>query len=144
MDFKDCMRRRLAKDIREDEPLAASLLKTSKNKADSMERLELNEVTASSKISLAYDSLRELLEALAVRSGYKIYNHECYVYFLKEVLKESSIAEEFDELRRVRNNINYYAKDISIGEAKVVLKRIKLLRDRTLKLLGRIKFKRIL
>jgi hypothetical protein len=95
---------------------------------ESEEKLELSEITASSKISLLYDSLRELLEALALKNRFKIYNHECYTYFLKEVLNESAKAEEFDELRKVRNSINYYGKEVSIQETKEILKRIKDLR----------------
>ncbi|MEK6818569.1 MAG: hypothetical protein AABY10_01405, partial [Nanoarchaeota archaeon] len=112
-----------------------SLKKTSQNKFDSEVKLELSKVTAGSKISLLYDSLRELLEALAISKGYKIYNHECYTCFLKEIVNESAKGDEFDELRKVRNGINYYAKDISVEEAKHILKRIEELREGVLKLL---------
>ena len=86
--------------------------------------LDLNDETASSKITLAYDSLRELLEALAVIKGYKIYNHECYCSFLKEIMEESLLGDTFDSLRKIRNSINYYGKEISAKEAEPVLKKI--------------------
>ena len=135
MDFNECLKKRIAKEVNEDKELITSLIKTSQNKFDSEKKLELSEVTSSSKISLLYDSLRELLEALAIKKGYKIYNHECYTYLLKEILNESNKGDEFDELRKIRNSINYYAKDISVSEAKDVLERIKKLRDDILKLL---------
>ena len=135
MDFNECIKKRIAKEVKEDKELMASLIKTSQNKFDSEKKLELSEVTSSSKISLLYDSLRELLEALAIKNGYKIYNHECYTYFLKEILNESIKGTEFDELRKIRNSINYYAKDISIEEAKEVLERIRKLRVEIVKLL---------
>jgi hypothetical protein len=135
MDFNECLKKRIAKEVKEDKELVFSLLKTSQNKFDSEKRLELSEITLSSKISLLYDSLRELLEALAIKKGYKIYNHECYTYFLKEILNESIKGDEFDELRKIRNSINYYAQDISINEAKDVLKRINKLREEILKLI---------
>jgi ABC-type Fe3+-citrate transport system substrate-binding protein len=128
MDWNDCLKKRVAKEVKEDIELINSLIKTSQNKLESEEKLELSEITASSKISLLYDSLRELLEALALKNRFKIYNHECYTYFLKEVLNESAKAEEFDELRKVRNSINYYGKEVSIQETKEILKRIKDLR----------------
>src|SRR3989344_3440383 len=117
--------------------LMASLIKTSQNKFDSERKLELSEVTSSSKISLLYDSLRELLEALAIKNGYKIYNHECYTYFLKEILNESIKGAEFDELRKIRNGINYYAKGISVEEAIDVLERIRKLRGEVTNLLNK-------
>ncbi len=135
MDFYECLKKRIAKEVKEDKELVVSLVKTSKNKLDSEEKLELSEITLSSKISLLYDSLRELLESLAIKKGYKIYNHECYTYFLKEIMKESIKGDEFDELRKIRNAVNYYAKDINVSEGKMVLEKMKILRGQILKLL---------
>jgi len=132
MDWANCLKNRIAKEIGIDLELIESLKKTSRNKLLSMEKLSLDNSTAASKISLAYDSLREILEALAVKRGYKIYNHECYTYFLKEVLNELAKGDEFDELRKTRNNINYYGKEISIKEAKEILEKIKKLREEIL------------
>ena len=137
MDFNECIRKRIAKEVKEDQGLIVSLIKTSKNKLDSEKKLELNEVTSSSKISLLYESLREMLEALAIKNRYKIYNPECYTYFLKDILNESTKGDEFDELRKIRNGINYYAKDISVEEAKDVLERINKLREEIVKLLNK-------
>ena len=45
MDFKECLKKRIAKEVIEDKELIISLLKTSQNKLDSEEKLELDEVT---------------------------------------------------------------------------------------------------
>ena len=137
MDFEECIKKRIAKEVNKDEELIKSLLKTSKNKLNSEEKLRLDEITSVSKISSLYDSLRELLEALTLKNGFKIYNHECYTYFLKEILNKNMIAEEFDELRKIRNSVNYYGKEISIQEAKEVLERIADLRLSILELLNK-------
>lgn len=125
MDWKECCSRRIAKDVKPDVDMIASLTKSSRNKLESESKLEMNNTTASSKLSLAYDSLRELLEALALKNGYKIYNHECYTAFLKELMKESYKADEFDDIRKIRNAINYYGKEISPEEANEIIARIK-------------------
>ena len=135
MDFKECIKKRIVKGVCSDGELIKSLLKTSKNKLYSGEKLGLDDITSTSKISLMYDSLRELLEALALKKGFKIYNHECYTSFLKEVVGLDAISEEFDDLRKIRNNINYYGKEISIKEAKQVLEQIKELRSKILNLI---------
>ena len=132
MNWNTCIRQREAKSVKPDLEMAASLEKTSANKMFSSQLLELKEETVASKISLEYDSVRELLEAIALRKGFKIYNHVCYTGFLKEVMKEAQSAEEFDELRMVRNDINYYGKDVSVIEAKEVLKRLEALRTKLL------------
>lgn len=89
MDWKECCNKRLVKDAKPDADMIKSLAESSENKLESESRLSMSDVTAVSKVSLAYDSLRELLEALALKNGYKIYNHECYAAFLKEILGES-------------------------------------------------------
>jgi len=135
MDFEECIKKRIVKEVTKDEDLIKSLLKTSQNKLNSEKKLSLDEITSASKISLLYDSLRELLEALALKNEFKIYNHECYTYFLKEVLNKNWIAEEFDDLRKIRNSINYYGKEISVPEAKEVLEKLMNLRKKVLEIL---------
>jgi len=102
MDWEDCCSRRIAKNVKPDVEVIISLTKSSRNKLESESKFNMNEVTASSKLSLAYDSLRELLEALALKNGYKVYNHECYTAFLKEIIKENYKADEFDDIIEIR------------------------------------------
>ena len=128
-DWKDCLEALTAKKVKPDDSMIKSLIKTSKNKLDSEGQLVMNNVTAASKLSLAYDSLRELLEALSVKKGYKIYNHECYTAFLKEVLNQSDKGDEFDEIRKIRNAVNYYGKEITAEEALKAIERIRKLRN---------------
>ena len=118
MDLRACGIKGFVKRVRFDENLYHSLIKSSSKKLKSQKMLNLDDDTASSKISLTYDSLRELLEALAISKGLKIYNHECYTAFLKEVMNESYLGDKFDAFRKARNDINYYGKDVSATEAK--------------------------
>lgn len=128
MDWTACRKNKnLVKEVQPDKNLMSSLAKSSAKKLYSESLLELSDDTASSKMSLAYDALRELLEAVALSKGYKIYNHECYCSFLKEVVNESSLGDEFDEFRKIRNAINYYGKDVTAEEAKVTLEKMSLL-----------------
>jgi hypothetical protein len=122
MDWNACISKRIVKEINVDSPLIISLISSSAKKQSSQSLLPLNDETASSKITLLYDSLRELLEAVTISKGFKIYNHECYTAFLKEMLNESSLGDQYDAIRKIRNNINYYGKEISAEEAQSVLK----------------------
>ena len=128
IDWKSCLNSLTAKRVKPDDNVMKSLIKTSKNKLDSESQLEMSDITASSKLSLAYDSLRELLEALAIKNGYKIYNHECYTAFLKEIMNQSDKGDEFDEIRKIRNAVNYYGKDITTEESAKTIARIRNLR----------------
>ena len=65
MDWKNCIKTRTVKEVSKDEGMIKSLLETSNNKEKSELMLSLSEITIEAKISLVYDSLREVLEALA-------------------------------------------------------------------------------
>lgn len=99
-----------------------SIRAVAKKKLASAEYLPLEHSLA--KISLFYDALREYLEAIALEEGYKIYNHECYTAFIKEILKKSSEGDLFNKLRQTRNKINYYGMDVNTEEAKVIIKQL--------------------
>jgi len=129
MDWEECCSKRIAKDVKPDEEMIKALIKSSRNKLESENRLALSDITATSKLSLCYDSLRELLEALALKEGYKIYNHDCYTAFLKEVMKESEKGDEFDEIRKIRNSVNYYGETLTAEEARGIIQNIRKLRN---------------
>ncbi len=123
MDWEECLKKNISKGVKTDKALIASLLKSSGNKLKSSKRLGLDNVTANSKITLAYDSLRELLEALALSKGYKIYNHECYTSFLREIMNRSDFADKFDKIRKIRNGINYYGETVTTDSAKPIMQK---------------------
>lgn len=137
MDWENCKKEKFVKNIRIDLELLESLKKSSEKKFKSGKTLKLNETTAESIIILLYDSLRELLEALAIKHGFKIYNHECYTYFLNSILNEEGISREFDSLRKLRNAINYYGQEISARDAIAVIHDIERLINKCKYLLNR-------
>ena len=134
-DWRSCVDSLTAKRIKTDSDMIKSILKASESKLLSEERLEMDSVTATSKFSLMYESLREVLEALAIKKGYKIYNHECYTYFLKEVVGESLRGDDFDAIRKVRNNVNYYGKELNPSQSKTLIDDMKKLRTFLIRLI---------
>ena len=127
MDWLSCKKIKMIKEVKIDNGLISSLKVSASKKLITANLIKLNETTASSKVSLTYDALRELLEALAIENGFKIYNHECYCAFLKEVIKETNLGDKFDDFRRIRNSINYYGHDISAEEANSLIKNMLIL-----------------
>lgn len=133
MNWNECKKKGFVKETSLDEGLIISLIESSKDKFASAERLGLDKVTSSSKIILSYDSLREILEALALKKGFKVYNHECFCDFLKDVCLEEDASFSFDRFRRIRNKVNYYGKKIPISESRLLIKEINDLRNKLLK-----------
>ncbi len=134
MDLRECKNKGFVKEAKPDKRFALALIKASEKSMKSQELMPLNDTTSGSKVSLAYDALRELLESISISRGYRIYNHECYASFLKETLSESVLGDKFDKLRKIRNSINYYAKEIGADEAKEVLKEMNSLMEKLKKL----------
>jgi len=110
-----------------------SLINSSKKKLESNKRLYLDRTTASTKISIVYESLREILEALAIKKGFKVYNHECFCAFLDEICLDKSISIKFNKFRIIRNQINYYGRDVLPEDAQILIKEIILLREEIIK-----------
>jgi hypothetical protein len=124
MDWKECIDKKMVKELSIDTELIESLKISADKRFESASRLEIDEITAATVFSLQYDCLRELLEAVALKNRFKIYNHDCYCAFLKEVLGNSQLGEKFDRFRKIRNGINYYGKDLDIETAKELSKEI--------------------
>ena len=122
MDWRECIRKRIVKNVKKDRNLIRSTREIAEIKIKSA--MLLPGELYIGKISLLYDALREYLESLALDNNYKIYNHECYTAFLKEILNYPKEAEEFDKLRKIRNAINYYGRKVSKEEAKEIIKNL--------------------
>ncbi len=119
MDWCECIKNKVVKDVKVDSNQIESTKKIAAVKIESAGSLP--EHLFIGKITLLYDALREYLECIALKKGYKIYNHECYTAFLKEILKISKEAGMFDELRKIRNGINYYGRNVSKEESEKII-----------------------
>jgi len=58
------------------------------------------------KVEAYYDIIKELLFAHLYKNGYNCTNHLCLIAYLKEKIKDFE-TQKIDELRKVRNEINY-------------------------------------
>ena len=66
MDWKECFDSGMVKEVKPDKEMINALLYSADNRMKSVDMLETDNVTANSKLSLAYDALREEREALAI------------------------------------------------------------------------------
>ena len=123
IDWKECCGKRIAKSVMPDIDTVESLKKSSENKIKSSDELKMNETTSVSKFILAYDSLREMLEALCLIFGYNVTNHICLGELVKDLIKNFDYVS-FDRFRYVRNGINYYGKKIGFEDGKEIIRKI--------------------
>ncbi len=60
------------------------------------------------RIETYYDIIKELIFANLYKNGYNCTNHICLIAYLKEKIKDFDFeSQKIDELRKVRNEINY-------------------------------------
>lgn len=123
MDLEECWRKDLIKKTRINKELIKSLMEMSDIKETTVKTAGLTEKNISAYVSLAYDSLREILEAICISHGYKVLSHICIGEFLKSLVKEFDYTE-FDRLRYVRNSINYYGVKIDFQQGKDIIEKI--------------------
>jgi uncharacterized protein (UPF0332 family) len=123
MDLEECFQKGLIKKTEVDENLIKSLIEMSKIKENTVRKARIDSVNISAYISLAYDSLREAMEAICISKGYKVLSHICIGELLKKLFKEFEY-EEFDRLRWIRNSINYYGTKVEFKQGKDIVNKI--------------------
>ena len=119
MKFEDFINKGQVRKTSVDLNLVRSIKKNIMNDLKYLEEQKISIISARKIVVNYYDSLRSILEAIAICKGYKVYQHEAFLYFLKSI-DENVYSIKFDRFRKIRNRINYYGEDISIEQAKAV------------------------
>ena len=117
MKFSDFIKRKEVRKAEFDPELFKSIVKTAELDLIFLEKVKIDEYSARKIMSNYYDVLRSLLEAMALRDGYKVYSHEAFTFYLREK-EENEISLKFDRFRKKRNAINYYWESVSVEEVK--------------------------
>lgn len=131
MGLKDCYKKGLIRKTKISNELIASLVEMSNIKEMTVNTSEINEMNISAYVSMAYDSLRELLEAICISCGYKVSSHVCLGELLRTLISDFDFTE-FDRLRYVRNGINYYGRKVDFEQGNEIIKKIFVMKKKLL------------
>lgn len=126
MIWKECIASGMVRRRTKDLELARSLLNTAKDRIEAYAKeMVITEKNARFVFEEYYEAILELLHALIALEGYKSYNHECAIEFLREfygsIFNDSEI-ELLHRLRRIRNSIKYYGALMSKKEVEELLR----------------------
>ncbi len=136
MNFEDFISQGKVRKGTPDIPKVNSLIETSKNHLLFLKDQKITQISAGSIFVTYYEALREIIEAICLREGYKVYSHEAFTYFLREK-NEPILSQKFDNLRKLRNSVNYYGEKVNMDEVesakKEIIGIIKDLKDKYLK-----------
>jgi hypothetical protein len=133
--WNDCLEKNMSLNARKDMLKSKSLIETALHRIAYVNK-DLNENTANYIFEDYYTSIVELLEAMAIVQGYKVLNHVCLGFFLRDVMKKDSLFRIFDELRYKRNSLVYYGKRMQFEEAKMAIEKSKRAAEELRKLTG--------
>ena len=100
-----------------------SLLQTSNNHLSFLKDQNIDDISAGSILVTYYEALREVTEAMCLKEGFRVYSHEAFAYFLKEK-DEIPESVKFDNLRKLRNSVNYYGEKVNASEVKAAKEQI--------------------
>lgn len=123
MNFADFLKNKKVIKGRPDLQKSKALVKMSAQTLSIVQKIEMTPASASLVLSQCYECLRQILEAIALKEGYKVYSHEAFTYYLI-ALEEHTFSEHFDRLRKLRNGINYYGKAVSKEVSESALEQV--------------------
>jgi hypothetical protein len=123
MDLEDCYKKGYIKKTFVNKELIKSLIEMSDNHEKVVLSIVLNKENISSYVSLAYDSLREVLEAVCISNGYKVTSHICLGELSRNLI-ENFRFDDFDRFRYIRNGISYYGTQIDLNQGKEIIKKM--------------------
>ncbi len=123
MDLSECKRKGLIKKTKIDPGLARSLSEMSGIKEKAIGNVNLDAENISAFVPMAYDSLREILEAICIMHGYKVTSHVCIDKLLSTIYPDVA-WQDFDRFRYIRNSINYYGRKVDFEQGKEMINKI--------------------
>ena len=122
--WKDCLDSNSSIKVTPDKSKSNSLIETAKERIEYSTR-EINKQNANYVFEGYYSSILEILHALVLIDGYKVNNHVCLGYYLKEIVKRDDLFMIFDDCRYKRTSLVYYGKRMDFDIAKDAIEKSK-------------------
>ncbi|NOR84632.1 hypothetical protein GQ473_00795 [archaeon] len=117
----------LAVKISPDIAKAKSLKDTATGRIEFLNRNDIDANNANYIFEGYYSSALEMIHAIVIIKGYKVSNHICLGYYIRDILKNDELYRVFDNCRFKRNSLVYYGRKMSIEIAKESIKKCILL-----------------
>jgi len=134
--WKECLESDSSMKRSPDKQKAKSLIETAKGRLNFISDKEISEKSANFIFENHYSSILELLHSLVILEGYKVNNHICLGYFLRDVLNREDLFKIFDDCRFKRNSLVYYGKRMEFEVSKQAIKNSKILLEELIKILN--------
>lgn len=132
--WNDCLHSNLSVKITPDIGRVKSLIETAEDRINFSNK-ELDENTANYIFEDYYSSILEFVHAIVIFRGYKVDNHICLGFFIRDVLNRVDLFRIFDDCRFKRNSLIYYGKKMDFETAKETIEKSRILMSELKKIL---------
>jgi len=117
--FEEYLDRGKVREENIDPSQASSLLKRSESKFQTMEKLGIDEDTATDYLENVYEACKMLVQSLMAAEGFKPYSHEAVIAYAIDELELGMVnANTLNRYRKLRNDISYRGEIATQKEAK--------------------------
>ncbi|MBU0457319.1 MAG: hypothetical protein ABH824_05155 [Nanoarchaeota archaeon] len=107
MSWKECVDGNIITETQADEERSNQMLQMANLRLEFWNK-DVDDKFIALKVEAYYDIIKELIFAHLYKNGYNCTNHLCLIAYLKEKIQYFDFEiQKIDELRKVRNEINY-------------------------------------
>jgi|TARA_B100002003_G_C13732392_1_gene365911 uncharacterized protein (UPF0332 family) len=132
--WEECIQNNTSLTVSPDNAKANSLIEIAKGRTLFLSKSHREESSINYIFEGYYASVLEILHALLLRKGFKVLNHLCLGYYLRDVLKRTEDYRKFDDIRTKRNALVYYGNKLESNVATEAIETCKKLIDQLLEM----------
>jgi len=121
--WEECIESTSSLKVSSDQAKSKSLIDTANGRVEFLKSTSLAESNANYIFEGYYSSTLEILHALVLLKGYKVSNHICLGYYLRDVLEKDHLFRVFDDCRYKRNSLVYYGRKMDFETAKIAIEK---------------------
>ena len=123
--WKECIESSASLKVTPNKSKINSLMDTAAGRVQFATETNIKESNANYLFESYYASVLELMHALVLLHGYKVSNHICLGYYLRDILQRQDIFRLFDDCRFKRNSLVYYGRRMDFETAKLGIEKSK-------------------
>ena len=121
--WEECIDSSSSISVSPDKAKVRSLLDTAAGRNKFLDGNKIMEDSANYIFEGYYSSALEMLHALLLLHGYKVGNHICLGYYLRDKLHKNDLFRLFDDCRFKRNSLVYYGRKMEFKTAKLAIEK---------------------
>ena len=124
--WEECLENNSSVAVSKDKAKAKSLFETAQARLKFLKGNIITNTNSNFIFEGYYSSALEMLHAFILLHGYKVANHVCLGYYLRDIMKMDDLFRIFDDSRFKRNSLVYYGKQLDFNSSVESINKIEL------------------